>query len=82
MDAYPTPTKLGAPVTDWLQALAPAVKLAPLRMLLQNANNWVGEGGGWGGGRRRGWWVGGRDWRQLLSHCAPRQGGMMAVLCT
>jgi hypothetical protein len=41
IDASPTTTKLGAPTTDWLHALAPAVKLAPLRALMQGANNWV-----------------------------------------
>lgn len=45
LEAQPTTTKLGAPTTEWLAALAPAVKLAPLRLLLQNADNWVRQAG-------------------------------------
>jgi len=41
VESSPMPTKLAPPTTDWLLALAPAASLAPLRLLLQNANNWV-----------------------------------------
>lgn len=41
LEAQPATTKLAPPTTDWLVALASAVQLAPLRALLQNANNRV-----------------------------------------
>jgi hypothetical protein len=41
LDANPTATKLAPPTTHWLRALAPAVKWAPLRLVLANADNWV-----------------------------------------
>lgn len=51
LEAQPPTTVLASPATDWLLALAPAVKLAPLRAVLQNANNRVrGRAGGLLGG--------------------------------
>lgn len=41
LDAYPSPTRLDEPTTSFLRALAPAAKLAPLRIALNSANNWV-----------------------------------------
>ncbi|PRW33795.1 Zn-dependent [Chlorella sorokiniana] len=39
LEAQPATTRLAPPTTDWLLALAPAVQVAPLRLLLQSANN-------------------------------------------
>lgn len=47
LEAQPATTRLAPPTTDWLLALAPAVEFAPLRLLLQNANNRVGTRGLW-----------------------------------
>lgn len=43
VDASPPITRLAEPTTDFLKALAPGVALAPLRMALRHADNWVGR---------------------------------------
>lgn len=41
VDASPPITRLAEPTTDFLKALAPGVALAPLRVALRHADNWV-----------------------------------------
>ncbi|KAL4436962.1 hypothetical protein ABPG75_004101 [Micractinium tetrahymenae] len=41
LDASPPTTRLGEPTTDFLKGLAPAVALAPARLALRHADNWV-----------------------------------------
>lgn len=50
VDASPPTTRLGPPTTDFLKGLAPAVGLAPARLALRHADNWVGAAGRPGAG--------------------------------
>ena len=63
LEAQPTPSSLGPPITEMLQALAPAVRLAPARAAMQAAANPVR----WGGGPRGAGEAGGGG--ALAAHC-------------